>query len=401
MRVTYNLFLHPLRSYPGPLLGRATALTTHRLTLKGTLPLWLHQQHLKYGPIVRFSPNNLSYNGDIWKDVYGHRATAFVKDLTFYGPDMHGDPPGILRAPGPAHGRQRKLVSHAFSDKALRDQESLLKGYVGRLIERLQEVGANGAKLDMVKWYNFTTFDIMADLTFGEPLKLLEGSDYNSWVASLFGHMKLIALAWVIRCWKLDSFVQWLVPKKVKEQRKMHMEYSSFRVEKRLARKTDRPDIWTYVLKHNEDDEHKGMGLQPTEMQSNGALFMLAGTETTATELSGTTYLLLKNPDKMARLVREVRTAFSCLDDMHINELSKLPYLNACLEEGLRVYPPVPGLLPRVTPREGAMVAGKWVPGGVRRGAFPSLLHRGRDEHVLTIVDYRPVRTFPRLSFAI
>jgi cytochrome P450 len=270
-----------------------------------------------------------------------------------------------MRADNVAHARQRKLVSHAFSDKALREQESLLKGYADLLIEKLKERCNKDEKIDMVKWYNFTTFDIMADLTFGEPLQLLHESEYTPWVATVFGHINFISIMTVIRQWGLERLFALCIPLKSLEKRKIHMKYSSDRVDKRLARKTDRPDIWTYITRHSEDEEHKGKGLLPSEMYSNGALFMLAGTETTATLLSGLTYYLLKNPEKMARLVKEVRTAFTSLDDMHINELSKLPYLHACIEEGLRVYPPVPGILPRIVPQGGANVAGRWVSGGV------------------------------------
>lgn len=369
LRVIYNLFFHPLRSYPGPLIGRATAITAHGIMFKGEMPLWIHQQHLKYGPVVRYAPNELSYiDPGVWKEVYGYGERALTKNMAFYGPDIHGSPPGILRAPGPAHGRQRRLISYAFSDKALRDQESLFKGYVVQLLEKLKAASANGAQLDLVRWYNYTSFDIMGDLTFGEPLKLLEGSDYNPWVSSVFGYVKLVLLNVVIRAWKLDGFVRWLIPQKVLDEQRNHARYASDRVQKRLATKTDRPDIWTYVLKHSEDEEHKGKGLQPTEMLSNGGLFMLAGTETTATSLSGLTFMLLKDPPRMARLVKEIRSAFSTLDELTLNELPKLPYLNACIEEGLRIYPPVPVLLPRNVPREGAMIGGKWVSGGTTVG---------------------------------
>ncbi|KAF2676351.1 benzoate 4-monooxygenase cytochrome P450 [Lentithecium fluviatile CBS 122367] len=365
LKIFYNLFLHPLRSYPGPIIGRATALYSDKATISGNLPQLLHHLHLKYGPVVRITPNELSFiDADVWKDVYGHHATAFEKDKMFYGPDSYGTPAGIIRADNAAHARQRKLVSHAFSDKALRDQEALLKGYAELLVTKLKELGAKGMKTDLVKWYNFTTFDIMGDLAFGEPLKLLEDAKYTPWVNSVFGHIRLVAISQVIRRWGFDKLFQMCIPMKAKEQRKTHMRFSSDRVDARLAKKTDRPDIWTYVLRHSEDEEHKGKGLHPTEMHSNGAIFMLAGTETTATELSGLTYFLLKNPAKMARLQEEIRTAFSTLDDLHMNELSKLTYLNACLEEGLRMYPPVPVGLPRTTPRDGAQVAGSWVAGG-------------------------------------
>lgn len=79
--------------------------------------------------------------------------------MEFYGPDAAGEPAGIIRADNTSHARQRRLVSHAFSDRALKDQEPLLKGYVELLIEKLTEAAAKG-EANMVAWYNFTTFDV-------------------------------------------------------------------------------------------------------------------------------------------------------------------------------------------------------------------------------------------------
>ncbi|PVH91797.1 cytochrome P450 [Periconia macrospinosa] len=91
---------------------------------------------------------------------------------------------------------------------------------------------------------------------------------------------------------------------------------------------------------------------------------MIAGTETTATELSGMTYHLLKNPARMARLTKEIRTAFSSLEDINLVNIAQLEYLNAVIEEGLRIYPPVSVGLPRSVPEGGAKVGGMWLPGG-------------------------------------
>jgi cytochrome P450 len=140
------------------------------------------------------------------------------------------------------------------------------------------------------------------------------------------------------------------------------MRFSSEKVDERMARETDRPDIWTYVTKNSHIE---GSELAPTELHSNGTLFMLAGTETTATELSGLTYMLLKNPQKLARLTKEIRSAFTSFDDITMVKLSHLEYLQACIEEGLRMYPPVPAGLPRTTPQSGAKVCNRWIPGGV------------------------------------
>jgi cytochrome P450 len=157
-----------------------------------------------------------------------------------------------------------------------------------------------------------------------------------------------------------------LLPADIKLKRQNHISFAAEKVDKRMAQKTERPDIWGYVTKNSHVE---GEALSVNELHSNGATFMLAGTETTASELSGLTYLLLQNPDKLDRLAQEVRTACKTFDDLTMSNLSRLPYLQACLEEGLRLYPPVPCGLPRVTPKEGAMICGRWVPAGVRQ--FP------------------------------
>lgn len=88
----------------------------------------------------------------------------------------------------------------------------------------------------------------------------------------------------------------------------------------------------------------------------------MAGAETTATLLSGATYFLLNNPEAMKKLSDEVRQAFQSEDEITFNAVSSLPYLKACIEEGLRLYPPTPGGLPRTVPEGGATVCGNYVP---------------------------------------
>src|ERR1700755_639339 len=95
-------------------------------------------------------------------------------------------------------------------------------------------------------------------------------------------------------------------------------------------------------------DEKSGLTRQ--EMYSNASLFMIAGTETTATELSGMTYYLLKNPDKLKNLTDEIRGAFASDADITMERVAQLKYVQAVVEEGLRLYPPVANGLPRIVP---------------------------------------------------
>ncbi|OAG11400.1 cytochrome P450 [Paraphaeosphaeria sporulosa] len=316
---------------------------------------------------LRFAPNELSViDSAVWKDVYGHRTTnLFTKEKAFYGPDFYGNPPGLIRSDNASHARQRKLVSHAFSDKALREQEQILKGYANLLVEQLTKASQHG-EMDLVRFYNYTTFDIMADLTFGEPLGLLQNSKYIPWVAALFGSVRLMTMVGVVKRWPLlDGLLQRYLPRGLKEKRRQHLLFSSERVDKRMQKQTDRPDIWTYVMKEGKGENGEMTGLLPTQLHSNASTFMLAGTETTATELSGITYYLHQHPEKLARLKKEVRDAFTSVDDITMTKLLHLEYLNACIEEGLRIYPPVPAYhSPSNFKDPDSFVPERWLPEG-------------------------------------
>jgi cytochrome P450 len=59
-------------------------------------------------------------------------------------------------------------------------------------------------------------------------------------------------------------------------------------------------------------------------------------------------------------------------------EIKQLPYLQACIKEGLRVYPPVVALRDRLVPEGGDTLRGTFVPGGTNIGLnLPAAL---RDE---------------------
>lgn len=360
----YNVFFHPLRHYPGPWLSAATKIPWYRALLTGDLSFYTQRIHEKYGDIVRISPNELSYiTAGAWKDVYANRVnhTLLPKDEKFYHP-----PPGgahsILTAPHEAHSRIRRLLSHAFSEKALRDQESLIKVYVDLLVQRLhEESNSKSASLDMVSWYNWTTFDIFGDLMFAEPFGCLDSASYHPWVDLLFKSIKAQTLANAAAHLGILPLLRRFPPKRLVETRLKHMSMTTEKVTKRLDLKTDRADFMGFILKHNDDE----FAMSLPEIKSTSFGIIIAGSETTATLLSGTTYYLLKNPEKLAKLTKEVREAFHSEDEINLTSVNGLTYMLAVLDEGLRMYPPVPVGLPRRVPESGETIVGNFVPPNV------------------------------------
>lgn len=101
------------------------------------------------------------------------------------------------------------------------------------------------------------------------------------------------------------------------------------------------------------------------ELRANSGTLIIAGSETTASLLSGVTYLLGTHPEVLAKLTAEVRTSFRSESDIDLSGVSNLTYMLACLDEALRIYPPAPLALPRVVPEGGGTIAGYHVPEGV------------------------------------
>lgn len=126
-------------------------------------------------------------------------------------------------------------------------------------------------------------------------------------------------------------------------------------------------------------------------MRLNASVLIVAGSETTATLLSGVVYLLTAHPEVLEKLAQEVRSSFS--DDKEITLLSvgNLHYMLACLNETLRHYPPVGIGLPRQVPKGGAMVAGRFVPEGTIVAVWQWAINHA-PEHWTKPMEFHPER---------
>jgi Cytochrome P450 len=174
------------------------------------------------------------------------------------------------------------------------------------LINKLHgEISSSHETVDMSRWYNFTTFDIIGDLAFGEPFDCLKDSQYHPWVKRVFISTKLVALQRPLAIYPfLAPIVRRLMPKRLEKMREEHFALVSEKVRRRLETKTNRPDFMAYILRY--DDERT---LSEREMDANAALLILAGSETTASLLSGFTFYAVTTPGVLGKLVEEVRGA--------------------------------------------------------------------------------------------
>ncbi|KAL8723333.1 MAG: hypothetical protein Q9181_007306 [Wetmoreana brouardii] len=265
---------------------------------------------------------------------------------------------GIVNANDEDHACIRKVWSHAFTDRAVKDQETVVQRYVDGFIAQLRSLPRD-QDVDIVQWFNFLTFDLTGDLAFGESFAYLEGSTLHPWITTIFSHFKSATLLASIQFYpRLYHLLIWFLPASVLRKQQEHFQLSRDKVQQRLNLEKGRPDFLQHILEQSRGES----ALTATEIEKTAATTIVAGSETTGTLLSAITTHLIKHRDVMDRLVDEIRSAYASEDEMTMANLARLPYLDAVIRETLSIVPPVPTGMPRVVPPGGATVCGKWLP---------------------------------------
>lgn len=120
------------------------------------------------------------------------------------------------------------------------------------LISKLKEKidGPSEGKVDLTAWYNFTTFDIIGDLAFGEPFYALENGEYHFWIKNIFQGIKFFRFLGPARHYKLLGYLFAAIMKSVPafgRARKEHMKFTDEKTQRRLETEVDRQDFISYV----------------------------------------------------------------------------------------------------------------------------------------------------------
>lgn len=372
--VFYRLYFHPLSRYPGPSLWAVSRLPFVLAMRSGHLAHRIQSFHEKYGSVVRIAPGELSFiDPAASRDIYTHRPghLPFPKSIVWVPPPPKnsGRTPSILNANDEDHARIRKAWSYGFSDKSLKDQEPLIIGHVDTLIEKLGKAASDSSgEINLVKWFDYCTFDIIGDLAFGESFNCMHEDRYHDWVYGLVHHFKAAVITSSIRHFPLlYCFLMWTIPKDSLLKQQQHLLMAREKVQRRLSMEKDRPDLLSHLARSRE-------GLSAAEIEGTAATIIVAGSNSMANTLSGTMNYLIRSPQALMKLTKEIRGTYNNKADMNIGNLIQLPYLSAVVEEGLRIVSPVPLGMARMVPKGGDIVCNQWLPENVGDSSFLFIL---------------------------
>lgn len=233
----------------------------------------------------------------------------------------------------------------------------MVLSYVDLLIQRLRE--NSGKPQDLMALFNWTTFDLIGDLAFGESFDCLKHQRYHPWVQTLLEGINGGLAVSAAERYGLGGLLVSLIPQSMKEPFDLMFALTKDKVARRMERGTERPDFMSHWLRHNMNEQ----AMSQPEMEENALSLIVAGSETTASLLAAASYFLMRNPRILDRVTEEVRTAFSTEQEINFTSINQLHYLTAVLKETMRIYPPAPSGTPRKTILPGGdHIDGHWVP---------------------------------------
>jgi cytochrome P450 len=157
-----------------------------------------------------------------------------------------------------------------------------------------------------------------------------------------------------------------LAGKQLAERQKLDEEALSHGKDVRL-------DFFHYLFRTK--DPETGRGLSNQQLQADAGLLIAAGSDGVAVTVSAAVFYLLRDPATLEKLIKELRSSFSGLDEVRTPKLNQLPYLAAVIDEALRLAPSVPSAFPRQVLRGGLVVDGQRVPEGMTVSVATYPLH--------------------------
>ena len=338
-----------------------------RMLLRGDLPHWILGLHEQYqSNVVRIAPTELSFIGaSAWSDALGRKPgrLSYEKNLKVYGmpPNV---PPNLLIAPSMEHARLRRIFEPAFAGSALKALYPIIEAHVDRLIEFLSmDIQEDPSKLrDLVKWYNWTAFDVSGELTFGQSFNCLRHRSYHPWVDSVCSAITKLSFLGVLERYPiLKPVLPYLLSKRMKADILKQRQSFADALQKRLRSAGCKRDFMSAAI----DADVAENVLSPDEIQSNAQLLIVAASEAIATHLYGATYFLLRHPLALAQLRHEIRGKFARSEDITIQSSSDMPYLQAVQNETHRLYPTAQSGQAAIVPDSGDRISGYWIPGKV------------------------------------
>ncbi|KAM7223126.1 Cytochrome P450 [Rhypophila decipiens] len=367
----YRVVLHPLNTYPGPLVAKLTLWYPTWFAIQKRLHIVIFKNHQKYGSVVRIGPGRLVFNTITALRVqgvprcHGRRATNLFTAL-----DPH------------VHRQKRKLVGQVITDRAMRSFEPTMSSQIDVFLKLILSKAKTSSPVNMTDMSRHLGLDIVGHLAFGSDLHMqtseenrfiINGMQFGNYRGSLYMHYPILPKLYI------GSVLDWVFYEK--RERFFRLLERLIKARAALGQYGRSGDFYSYVASEMGVDEKSNP--RGGELWAEAWFFLTAGGDTVVAGISACFFYLSRNPECYKRLAHEVRSTFSSAKDIKSGPLlASCVYLRACFDEALRMSPPTSTTLWRVqddTSSEPLIIDGHVVPPGTTFGVNPYALHHNED----------------------
>ncbi|KAK2745869.1 hypothetical protein FQN57_003482 [Myotisia sp. PD_48] len=369
----YRLFFHPLKKFPGPFAAKLSGFHS----VLSSLPNFKFHRHVQllhqeFGDFVRIRPREISINHvNAIRDIHGPGSTCLKGP--FY--DLNYPSRSLQMTRDKAfHAKRRRVWDRGFSGKALNGYEPRVLKHCYEFLHQISTTPEE-VTVEISRLCKFFGLDVMSDLSFGKSFDMLRNTSYHFILDNMTAMKPLVGFLTCVP-WLFILFQNLPI---IRSKRADWIKWCGVQIEARQKMGKSRLDLFSYILGDETDAQHPHRGMAITsqgDLVYDSELAIVAGSETTAANLTTVLYLLARHPDKQKALRDEIDSLVPNLSEFSHQKLVGSALLEGCINEGMRLYPPVPSGMQRVTPPEGAMIAGRWIPGETIVSTPTYTLHR-------------------------
>jgi cytochrome P450 len=348
-----------LAKIPGPKLAALTPwYNAYYDLVKGGQYVWrVEEMHRQYGPIIRPRPDTVHVNDP-----------AFVDKLYTQSPKLRRERYktvlNTLHAPGSIlatqdhdmHRRRRAALNPYFSHQNVRKLVPVINDTVSNLLRRMDGWAREGSPVQMNTVFRGATMDVIQEYCFGGGQKCLDMEDCNAAFFEVITPQRVCHLGTHVH-W-LAALLANLPPALMKVLLPRVGVFADFinnlaEEIKTIKQAKELPEgrtIFHEILQSDIPEPEK----EVRRLTDEAMILVVAGSESTASTLVAITYHMLSEPESLARLKAELQSVMPTATEFPADPaaLDGLPYLNAVIQEAIRLYPGATHRQDRVAPDE-------------------------------------------------
>ncbi|TDZ40601.1 Cytochrome P450 monooxygenase lolP1 [Colletotrichum spinosum] len=355
-----------LRHITGPRTAGFSKLWLIRTIYSGRGHLKFFEAYKKYGTLVRVGPNDImTCDPDLMKRMLGVR-TSYTRSKWYDAMRLDPGKDNVLSMrDNEAHNKLRSQMAAGYTGKEVDSMEAKIDENIVRYMDLIDKYIAKNEAFDFGRKTQYFTLDVISDLAFGTPFgDVSTDSDVHEYIHTMEQNMPNIVLT-ANMPWLLSLLSSPLFRGLLPSENDAIGVGKTIGIAKRIVAERFRADK---TVKRDMLGSFIAHGLTQEEASSEILMQILAGSDTTATAIRGTFLHIMTSPRVTSKLLAEIKATQSTRPVVTEAEAKMMPYLQAVIKEGLRIFPPVVGQMTKEVPKGGDTFKGVHFPEGTRIG---------------------------------